>query len=271
MERVICFCLALFAGYGFLCAQNPNTAAQEINSVKSQPDVYLYAEATAKTWEEALDNAKFLLGINMETWVKGNGEKDVAGCVAKAQNHVLEIKSMRGDRYRVFVYVKKTDIMPYSSKDQLVVVPMNNSEDPSVNLVSVQQEEGQSLPTQTQEEHKILAPSDKEQSVNDVKEVIPTQNLTMLEKAMLSVEDASQIQGFIKKYEAQQLIQKYGKYKDLPQNRNCYLFVYSKDYQIAAYLYKKDNGEYINLKTHKADDISNYRGCGAFWFISNDN
>lgn len=110
--------IGICGGIVYLYAQTPtNNAIQEINQIKSQPDTFLYAESTAVSWKEALDNAKYLLESEIESYIKQYGMTDAAGVVAKSQNHIFELQSMRGDRYRAFVYVRVSDIMTYSGTE----------------------------------------------------------------------------------------------------------------------------------------------------------
>jgi hypothetical protein len=44
-----------------ICMFAQGNATQSINEIKRQGGIYLYAESTSQTWEEALDNAKYLL------------------------------------------------------------------------------------------------------------------------------------------------------------------------------------------------------------------
>ncbi len=88
-------------------AQDVLSPGQQINEIKKHPDTYLFAESTTETWESALDNAKFLLCIEVENYVKEQGKQDsVLGYIAKAKNQILELKSMRGERFRAFVYIR---------------------------------------------------------------------------------------------------------------------------------------------------------------------
>lgn len=219
-----------------VCMFAQTNATQSINEIKRQGDIYLYAESTSQTWEEALDNAKYLLGVEIETWIKSLGTKPADGYIAQAQNHIYNLKSMRGDRYRAFVYVKKTDVVPVANASQLVVVPIN-------------------------EEHKttISEVSSSKQSVT------PVYQPSEFEEEMMSIADANNIGLFIKRLKSEGKISNYGKYKDMPANIDCYLFVYNRDMAIPAYLHKQGN-KYINLKTGKVDQMSNYSGCGAWWF-----
>ena len=219
-----------------VCMFAQTNATQSINEIKRQGDAYLYAESTSQTWEEAMDNAKYLLGVEIETWVKTLDSKPADGYIAEAQNHVYNLKSMRGDRFRAFVYVKKTDIVPYDNISQLVVVPMSDEQKTTISEVSSSRKK---VPVEYQ-------PSE-------------------FEEEMMSIMDANNIGMFIKRLKTEGKVVNYGKYKDMPSGIDCYLFVYNRDMAIPAYLYKQGE-KYINLKTGKQDQVVNYSGCGAWWF-----
>ena len=238
---------ASLLGIVCLCAQTPTSnAIQEINQIKSQPDTFLYAESTSASWDEALDNAKYLLGAEIENYMKQQGISDAAGVVAKSQNHIFELQSMRGDRYRAFVYVRVSDIMTYSNADQLLVVPVTGDKKSSVRLVASDREQA----TPVSAAQPAPAPTKR--------------TLTALEQSMLNT-DAQHISDFIRQWSAKGEIIAYGKYADMPQDVNCYLFVYNRDKKIVACLHKVGTA-YTNLQTGNTDHITNYKGCGANWF-----
>lgn len=217
-------------------------AVQEINKIKRSSE-YIFAESTTQDWSEALENAKTLLVSQIELWVKSElKDNESAGYVAKAGNHIFEIKATRGQLYRAFVYVKKSDLMPYSESDQVLVVPVNKEAEMTVSLV--------------------------EQKENNEEEVIvakPKYEPSEFEKTMLNVSSANSINSYIKELQSSNKIGAFGKYAEMPKDGDCYLFVYNPQGEIPAYLYRKDS-KYINLKTGEEDEIKNYKGCGAFWF-----
>lgn len=58
----------------------------------------------------------------------------------------------------------------------------------------------------------------------------------------------------------------YGKYATMKDPEKCYLIVYDVAGNILALL-GKGNDERWNLTADMNDNMSNYRGCGAIWFI----
>lgn len=241
-----------------VCMFAQTNATQSINEIKRQGDIYLYAESTSQTWEEAMDNAKYLLGVEIETWVKTLDSKPADGYIAEAQNHILSLKSMRGDRFRAFVYVKKTDIMPIANASQLVVVPVSEKHQTTISEV---------CPSRSTEE--VPVTENQNTTINEVTPTLP-QNATTykpskLEEEIMSVTDAGNIGTFIKRLKSEGRLGEYGKYKDMPANIDCYLFIYNRELAIPAYLHKV-GGKFINIKSGEQDHVSNYSGCGAWWF-----
>lgn len=82
------------------------------------------------------------------------------------------------------------------------------------------------------------------------------------ERRMLLVDRLTAIESFI---EQSSDIAAYGKFKDMPQSGECYLFIYNREGNVPAVLLRNSEG-YTNVSSGKQDDIKNYKGCGAIWF-----
>ena len=82
---------------------------------------------------------------------------------------------------------------------------------------------------------------------------------------MISLVKFDEIEPYIKQLKADDRINGYGKYRTMPKDDNCYLFIYNKEGEIVTVLEKTPLGTY-NLKTRAKDVISNYKNCGAIWF-----
>ena len=134
MKRIVIFLSALFLLLSPASAQNDTaTATKQINSIKMSSD-YIFAESTATTEQEAKDNARLLLEVNIEEWIKSkqSDAKDIQGYVAKAGNSILEVKTTRGNRFRVFLYVRKNDIMTFSDATEIIAAPMQQESQQTV-------------------------------------------------------------------------------------------------------------------------------------------
>ena len=282
MKRIIF--AAMICALGIACLQGQTTnAIREINTIKKAPDKYIYAEGTSATWEEALDNAKTLLSANIELWAKESKiNEDVKGFVAKANEHLFEIKATRGQLFRAFVYVKKSDLQPYTSDDQILIVPVSNDTNVQVTHVVPSKDKNEddahiSLEIDSTFDSEVVVipplvvPEVPQPEVVAAEQPVEEPALeekyepTERERRILQVVSASQIDNYIREMQSQNSISDFGKYKQMPQNKECYLFVYNQSGEIPAHLHRIE-GKYVNVQTGQEDDIVNYKGCGAFWF-----
>lgn len=231
--------------YGISCFAQASSAevAKQINSIKMNKD-YITAESTAETSVKAYENARALLEVNIEEWIKSTKTtEDIQGFIAKSGNSFLELKTMRGNRFRTFLYVKKSDIMTFKEPTDIIVAPMQ-SDNPQQTVV-------------------VVPPTEKVSQQPTAAENVYQPNEE--EKRMLLIDKSSLIEQFIKQNST---IVAYGKFKDLPQTGDCYLFVYNREGSVPAVLLRNNVG-YINVKSGNRDDIENYKGCGAIWFRYN--
>ena len=237
-------------------APQPLTPQQQINAIKMDMDTYLFAESTTESWESALENAKFLLNIEIENFIKSLGLKDsVVGFVARASNKMMQLQSMRGSRYRAFIYVKKSEIVPYLAGEEVMNVPTDaHSQITPFDPVKAAAEQAAA------EQARLDSIKAAEEAAR-----LEAAKLTDMERDMLAVTAGADIGAFVKELSNNNAIQVYGTFKDMPENTDCLLFVYNRDKEIVAYLRKTGN-TYFNLQTKQTDSITNYKGCGAIWF-----
>lgn len=227
--------------YGITCFGQPSSSevVKQINVIKMNKD-YITAESTADTSDNAYENARALLEVNIEEWIKSTkATENIQWFIAKSGNSILELKTMRGNRYRYFLYVKKSDIMAFKEPADIIVAPMQ-SDNPQQTIVVPLSEEVSPLPSVIEN---IYQPNDEE-------------------KRMLLVDNFSHIEHFIRQNSD---ISDYGKFKNLPPTGDCYLFVYTRDGEVPAVLLRNNSG-FINVKNGICDDMGNYKGCGAIWF-----
>ena len=240
-----------------VAAPAPLTVAQQINAIKMDFDTYLFAESTSATKEEAFDNAKFLLQIEVENYLKSIGQFDsLSQYVMKAENGVDELQTMRGNRFRAFVFVKKSDIIAITSSQEIISLyptPAHETKAPKANT-----------PTAPAPTAPAPAAPQPEQPAQQVKET-PAIQLSPIEQEMLTVVRGEDIQTFVKRLKSEGKIAAFGKYSDMPYSIDCLIFVYNRDRAVVAHL-RKTGSEMLNLSTMQPDNITNYKGCGAIWF-----
>ena len=250
-------------------APQPLTPQQQINAIKMDMDTYLFAESTTESWESALENAKFLLNIEIENFIKSLGLKDsVVGFVARASNKMMQLQSMRGSRYRAFIYVKKSEIVPYLAGEEVMYASTDShSKITPFDPVKAAEEAAEKAAAEKAAAEKAAAEQARLDSIKAAEEAarLEAAKLTDMERDMLAVTAGADIGAFVKELSNNNAIQAYGKFKDMPENTDCLLFVYNRDKEIVAYLRKTGN-TYFNLQTKQTDSITNYKGCGAIWF-----
>lgn len=241
MKRYLLFLSFIFF-YSSLCLAQTSDVTKSINSVKRDTN-YLYAEATTKNMDEALLAAKSILEVKVGDWVRSNHPTEgIEVCIAKAKEHCFDVQTRRGDYYRAFVYVKKSDILPISNKSEVVVfevTPINEK------------------PLETPEE--IISEETPEELPN------PSIDLTIEEEQMVAVKSFYDVEPFVKSLRDKNRLEAYGKYATMPADSTCHLFIYDRQGQVKAVL-RKTASTQVNLNTLKEDDIKNYKNCGAIWF-----
>lgn len=254
---VLIFCLisSLCVVYG---QANSADVTKQINAIKLD-NTYITAESTAESWETAADNARALLEVNVLEWIKTTDVVDnLEGFIAKSKKAIVELKTMRGNRYRVFLFVKKSDILTFEDKNDMLVVPVQKIESEATTSSSAV------VPLQNDSQVKSdVEVTTVEKETTPVIVIPKPYQPTADEQTMLEVTSFDQVNAFLSKYKNN--LDSFGKYKDMPREGDCYLFVYNPQGEVPACLFRGNEG-FMNVKTGSADDIKNYKGCGAVWF-----
>lgn len=199
---------------------------QDINSIKKSKR-YVYASATStKSKEEAVQSAKELLLLEVEQWFKDEKKDGASGYIVKVKNNTSQIETQRGKLYRVFVYVAKKDILPYYEGEEVETVK--------------------------------AVPSMKSQAT----ELKP--QLTEAEERILKINKFDEIKPYVMELKEKGTCDSYGKYANMPQDADVYIFIYNQQGEVCAKI-KKFGSESINMSTWQNDDVTNYKECGAIW------
>ena len=233
----ICLPLSCFA-------QTAADVAKSINKVK-RDTMYIYAESTTKDLSEAYANARAILEMKVGEWVRGqHPDEGIEVCIVKAKEHFMQLDTRRGELYRAFVYVRKSDIMPVADKSEVTVLEVSPVKRPD----SIEP-----------------APAIIVTEENPVEADAPALELTSEEKQMKQVRSFYDVEPYIKGLKSKGKLVNYGKYATMPEGEDCHLFVYDKQGNISALLRKTGSAQY-NLNTLKEDNVKNYKNCGAIWF-----
>lgn len=244
MKKILLTLFLTFSLVGFSNAQTAAEVNKSINKVK-RDTMYIYAESTTKDLNEAYTNARAILEMQVGEWVqKRHPSEGIELCIVKAKEHFMQLDTRRGELYRAFVYVKKSDIMPVADKSEVTVFEV---------APVTQTDKIKPAPAIIVEEETPAAP--KEQVLE----------LTSDEKQMRQVRNFREVELYIKGLKSKNKIKAYGKYATMPAEEDCHLFVYDKQGNVPALLRKSGSTQY-NLNTLKEDNVQNYKNCGAIWF-----
>lgn len=234
-------CLAL-SGY----AQTADDVAKNINKIK-RDTTYIYGETTMKDLSEAYNGARAILEMKVGDWVRSqHPDEGIEVCIVKAKEHFIQLETRRGDFYRAFVYVQKSDILPIADKSEVTVL--------DVSPIAV---ENQAKPS--------IAFGTTEEKLEETVVETPTLELTSTEKEMRQIRSFYDVEPYINGMKSKGRIKAYGKYATMPEDEDCHLFVYDQQGNISALLRKSGTKQY-NLNTLKEDNVKNHKNCGAIWF-----
>jgi hypothetical protein len=242
MKRLLLSLLYIIFHLSFSYAQS---VAQNINKVK-RDTMYIYAESTTKDLNEAYSNARAILEMQVGEWVrKQHPSEGIELCIVKAKEHFMQLDTRRGELYRAFVYVRKSDIMPIADKSEVTVIEVAPV----------------TKPKQVEAKPAIIVTEDAPR-VEEKQQVL---ELTSEEKQMKQIRSFYDVEPYINGLKSKGKLNAYGKYATMPKNEDCHLFVYDKQGNISALLRKSGAMQY-NLNTLKEDNVKNYKNCGAIWF-----
>ena len=265
------------------------TLAQEdknavINKIKRSRDYLTVTGTSMVSAEEASENARMLIDVEIEQWLQGNAEGDIAGYVAKSKENLAVIETKRGSLFRAFIYVKKKDILPYY-EDETVMAELPNpivTDTPIIvdtmkveemttppiekNIVEVKSDEGlvttveQLPPVEKPMEEVIVAPLESASGgVSNIEE----------EKSILKVYSVSSVSKYLGKLKQADKLAEYGKEVAWPGNGVVYFFFADYNNVVRGYIKMTDgtafnlaNGEVVEL----ADYLTKYETGTYIWF-----
>ncbi len=250
MKQLLLF-LSMILSLGIMYGQStPEEAKKHINKIKKS-QMYLSAEATLSEKEEALKTANELLVDEINSWVKTKRNSD------KIQQIVLQdisscseaINMKRGTNFRVFVYVKKSDIVLIKGEGQLI---LNDNEKGS---------ELQAL-SEITEPMRIEKPSpQKPQST--VERIVGNNKETSL-KRITSIKTMGEMKQVFGELKADDAIT-YGSYPSDGLPEHYYLLFYNRAGDIKSIL-SVEGENILDIATQQPTKLSTFSGHGAYWF-----
>lgn len=273
--------IALFA---ILCptagfAQNDYAAEKAlITKVKRSPGTYVYAEATCRTEEEAKSIAEDVFLQNINEYVAS--QKKLRGAnniVVNNQKGLQQTVTMpRGSNmHRVFMYVKKNDIIPADNSVVLSKEEVAKTETPAPKANTKTEAEVAQPKTEVAEakaepksEPKAEVKAETKATTTEVaastlEKIIPEKPQAIPEaaKKMATFTNVKTAAVWLKDMKANGTVTEYNKYNAVADKEAYWLVIYDSHGDIAAVL--TDGKQRRNAATQKPDHERNYPNCAA--------
>ena len=230
--KLACFVAALMIS-AVAFAQNSEEAKKTINSIKKNSQ-YIYAEATAATQQDAKDLAEEILYEEINSYVASKKKMRINPKIVinNRKELVSSLALPRGNMFRSFIYVKKSDVLA-----------VENSE-----MIGNKTSNGETAAATTTPVVSTVTPV----YADEVKQVMACSTFDEVKNLMTKLKSEGKIRHF-------------GGYASLEDPDPYYLAIYNRQYQIVAVLTPGPNR--TNTKTGEEDQVTNYKGCGAVGFV----
>ena len=230
--KLACFVAALMIS-AVAFAQNSEEAKKTINSIKKNSQ-YIYAEATAATQQDAKDLAEEILYEEINSYVASKKKMRINPKIVinNRKELVSSLALPRGNMFRSFIYVKKSDVLA-----------VENSE-----MIGNKTSNGETAAATTTPVVSTVTPV----YADEVKQVMACSTF-------------DEVQNLMTKFKSEGKIRHFGGYASLEDPDPYYLAIYNRQYQIVAVLTPGPNR--TNTKTGEEDKVTNYKGCGAVGFV----
>lgn len=274
----VCMFTAMFA---FAQSASP---AKEISKIK-QSKQYLWAEATDSTEQAAYQIAKKELDNLVEEHIAASKIADDAKLiiVQNIASKTSSVNMLRGILHRVFVYVKKSDIVQTSGDvDVYQVVPTETSsetpqgekaaDDAKTEELLSHVEDIQEPVTQPVEQQVEVAQSEESLEAASVSSNSETnsylaslpENRKQTLTSLLNTQTIEEAKAFLDKQYQLQYVKNYGKGLTCKNQNRCY-WVLERDGQIVILTPLKTNGTRINVRTGQQEPFTNFN-ANMLWF-----
>lgn len=270
-----------------------------ITKVKRSPGTYVYAEATCRTEEEAKSIAEDVFLQNINEYVAS--QKKLRGAnniVVNNQKGLQQTVTMpRGSNmHRVFMYVKKNDIIPADnsvvlSKEEVaktetpapkantkteakVAAPTADVTTPKADVAEVKTESAQpktevaEAKAEPKAEPKAEVKAETKATTTEVaastlENIIPEKPQAIPEaaKKMATFTNVKTAAVWLKDMKANGTVTEYNKYNAVADKEAYWLVIYDSHGDIAAVL--TDGKQRRNAATQKPDHERNYPNCAA--------
>lgn len=233
-------------------AQDVQEVKAQINDIKKKTSVYIYAEVTAASEQEARDLAEEFLYEEINKWAAT--KKKLQGSekflVNNKKSCISSLTTTRGNMFRCFMYIKKSDIQKADHADLV-----DNTNQPSSSASSAPASSSQSAGN---------SPASLQSSVEMIPETGSRPLYSQAVKTLASIRTYQEVlakaQGFKQTGEIVELVT-----ANFPESiEQYYLVVYDRNGRVQALL--TPGMQRVNVCTGNDDSEKNYHGCKAFAF-----
>ena len=259
------------------------SVSKQINDIKRSKD-YISAEATLDTQEQAYALAEELLSKQIEEYVSEEKNlrnaanvivKDVAG---KAER----LQMSRGSMTRVFLYVKKSDVIA-ADNTRVLVQPKNaasakteknttvvNKETPKKETPVKKVEQTAKTTSDATVEPAKVEPIQKQSHFRPAGEGDPSRRLAKAWQQnvvddLLACGNITEARAKMNRFRAELKVKRFGSPDNCRTPEKCFWIVFNDKEQIVTILGPGSDNR-TNFRTLTADQLSNYSGLGAMWF-----
>lgn len=268
-RRIWLFALSILYSLVFcntLLADDEDIKAQ-INRIKSD-EAYLGAESTHEDWGFAYLHAVEEIQYYLNLMRKEEGMDSLS--VAQVKTGVRSLRHMRGDKYRVFAYVKLQDMLqavpePDKTPTDFSPLPDSPSSEETQQVDSTKTETGLSIREDSVETPVIIEDHIKTE-ISAARQTVSSSSLievVMLLRQVQMIDDAVLV---LEQFRRDGKVQDFAKVRGLTDiQENTFLIIYDMQGEIQALL-EVQQGQYRNIKTNQKEGLDAYHGCAVFWF-----
>lgn len=255
-------------------AASAQSVSKQINDIKRSSQ-YVSAEATMETEAQAYELAEELLSKQISEFASSQKSlkdapnvivKDVAGKAEKLQMN-------RGTMTRVFLYVKKDDIMAADNTRVLVQPQKSETSDDGEKPAREEKEKKKQKKSKSGQTGDVpvatVVPVSPETPVAGSEEGGGTRLTASWQQTviddLLACPTVTAARGMLTRLRAERKIKRFGSADNCPDASTCFWLIFDEDGRVVTIL-GDGQAERTNFRTMDKDLLSNYKGRGAIWF-----
>lgn len=234
--------------------------SRQINDIKRSND-YVSAEAMSVTEAQAYELAEELLTREIEQYVdEQKALKQAPNIIVKDVAHQAEkLQMQRGEMVRIFLYVKKSDII--AARNTRILVQPSNSQPASV--------PGSSMPAGAQPVSVAGGSPAGTAASNDtlsLRLLSPVQQSVC--DQLLSCQSLGEVIEQMSRLRTERKVKRYGSPAQGTTPEKYFWVIIRHDGPVATILAPNQGEGYTNLRTLRHNRLSDFDGMDAVWFTT---